>query len=56
MRKADVALATHPTLGEVGGGNGYSVRWNLAKPVWEYTRHNGQADLIRQRIDGQTGE
>lgn len=55
-RKTDEALAQHPTLDELGDGNGYSVRWNLAKLVGEYTRHNGHADLIRERIDGQTGE
>jgi len=32
------------------------VRWNLAKLIGEYARHNGHADLIRERIDGQTGE
>ncbi len=56
MRRTDDALAQHPTLTEVGAGNGYSVRWNLAKLVGEYARHNGHADLIRERIDGQTGE
>lgn len=56
MRQSDVALARHPTLDEVGGGNGYTVRWNLTKLVGEYARHNGHADLIRERIDGQTGE
>ena len=56
MRKTDEALARHPTLDELGDGNGYSVRWNLAKLVGEYARHNGHADLIRERIDGQTGE
>jgi len=56
MRKTDDALARHPTLDELGDGNGRSVRWNLAKLVGEYARHNGHADLIRERIDGQTGE
>ncbi|MFN7151016.1 MAG: DinB family protein [Microthrixaceae bacterium] len=56
MRKTDEALARHSTLDEVGEGNGYSVRWNLTKLVGEYARHNGHADLIRERIDGQTGE
>ena len=56
MRKTDEALAKHPTLDELGDGNGYSVRWNLAKLIGEYARHNGHADLIRERIDGQTGE
>lgn len=56
MRKTDEALAMHRSLGERGEGNGYSVRWNLAKLIGEYARHNGHADLIRERIDGQTGE
>lgn len=56
MRKTDDALGAHPTLDEVCDGNGYSVRWNLAKLIGEYARHNGHADLIRERIDGQTGE
>lgn len=56
MRKTNEALARHPTLDELGDGNGYSVRWNLAKLIGEYARHNGHADLIRERIDGQTGE
>ncbi len=56
MRRTNEALAQHPTLDELGEGNGYSVRWNLAKLVGEYARHNGHADLIRERIDGQTGE
>ena len=40
----------------VAGGNGYSLRWNLQKLIGEYARHNGHADLIRERIDGRTGE
>ena len=35
---------------------GRSVRWNLQKLVGEYARHNGHADLLRERIDGATGE
>jgi hypothetical protein len=37
-------------------GNRLSVRWNLVKLVQEYARHNGHADLLRERIDGATGE
>ena len=55
-RRTDDALARHSTLADKGGGNGHSVRWNLTKLVGEYARHNGHADLIRERIDGQTGE
>jgi hypothetical protein len=32
------------------------VRWNLIKVIQEYARHNGHADLIRECIDGATGE
>jgi 2Fe-2S type ferredoxin (ISC system) len=37
-------------------GNGRSVRWNLQKLIGEYAHHNCHADLICERIDGQTGE
>jgi hypothetical protein len=55
-RATDDAIAAIQHLDEVGGGNRYSVRWNLQKLVGEYARHNGHADLIRERIDGATGE
>jgi hypothetical protein len=53
---ADERVAQHTALDSVGGGNGYSLRWNLVKLIGEYARHNGHADLLRERIDGQTGE
>jgi hypothetical protein len=56
MRAADAAFERHSTLDSVGAGNKGSLRWNLQKLVGEYARHNGHADLIRERIDGQTGE
>ncbi len=43
-------------LDDAGGANGRTLRWNLQKLVGEYARHNGHADLIRERIDGATGE
>ncbi len=43
-------------LADTEGANGRSLRWNLQKLVGEYARHNGHADLIRERIDGTTGE
>jgi Protein of unknown function (DUF664) len=33
-----------------------SVRWIYLHMLEEYARHNGHADLLRQRIDGATGE
>jgi hypothetical protein len=56
MGTADERFAAHATLDSVGAGNGRSLRWDLQKLVGEYARHNGHADLIRERIDGQTGE
>ncbi len=56
VRRTDVAIGTHPTLDEVGEGNGFGVRWNLAKLIGEYARHNGHADILRERLDGQRGE
>lgn len=53
---ADQAINAHPSLDAVGAGNGRTVRWNLLKLIGEYARHNGHADIIRERIDGQTGE
>ncbi len=37
-------------------GQHYSLRWILCHLVEEYARHNGHADLIRESIDGLTGE
>ena len=39
-----------------GGQGRVSLRWVLVHLVEEYARHNGHADLIRQSIDGETGE
>jgi hypothetical protein len=37
-------------------GRRLSARWVLGHMVEEYARHNGHADLLRERIDGVTGE
>jgi uncharacterized damage-inducible protein DinB len=34
----------------------FTLRWILVHLIEEYARHNGHADLIRQAIDGRTGE
>jgi uncharacterized damage-inducible protein DinB len=36
-------------------GRSLTVRWVMVHMIEEYARHNGHADLIRQRIDGVTG-
>lgn len=33
-----------------------SLRWVLVHMVEEYARHNGHADLLRERIDGAVGQ
>jgi uncharacterized damage-inducible protein DinB len=37
-------------------GTPCSVRWTLVHMVEEYARHNGHADLLRERIDGRVGD
>jgi uncharacterized damage-inducible protein DinB len=37
-------------------GRAPSLRWILCHMIEEYARHNGHADLIRESIDGVTGE
>ncbi|MGV9779126.1 DinB family protein [Streptosporangium sp. NPDC003464] len=37
-------------------GQDCSHRWILVHMIEEYARHNGHADLLRERIDGVTGE
>jgi uncharacterized damage-inducible protein DinB len=39
----------HPRFGPM------SLRWILCHMASEYQRHNGHADLLRERIDGRTG-
>jgi uncharacterized protein DUF664 len=56
QQRADERITAHTSFDDVGDGNRRSVRWNLTKLVGEYARHNGHADLIRERIDGRTGE
>jgi hypothetical protein len=34
----------------------FNLRWIMLHLIEEYARHNGHADLIRESIDGETGE
>ncbi|MFC4123530.1 DinB family protein [Nocardia rhizosphaerae] len=36
-------------------GRPVSLRWIYVHMIEEYARHNGHADLLRERIDGSTG-
>jgi uncharacterized damage-inducible protein DinB len=37
-------------------GRAASLRWILTHMIEEYARHNGHADLLRESVDGRTGE
>ncbi|NEY34406.1 DUF664 domain-containing protein [Streptomyces sp. PRKS01-65] len=37
-------------------GEPCSLRWIYTHMIEEYARHNGHADLVRERLDGATGE
>ena len=37
-------------------GRSPSLRWIVVHMIEEYARHNGHADLLREAVDGQTGE
>jgi hypothetical protein len=39
-----------------GKKNSYTLRWFYQYLIKEYARHLGHADLLRERIDGATGE
>ncbi len=55
---ADAIIAAH-SLDDIDvrpDEEGDSLRWILVHLVEEYARHNGHADLLRERIDGETGE
>lgn len=37
-------------------GERYNLRWLYTHMIEEYARHNGHADLVRERVDGATGD
>lgn len=56
---ADAFVAEAPDLditGEESYRGAMSLRWVLVHMIEEYARHNGHADLLRQRIDGAVGQ
>jgi uncharacterized damage-inducible protein DinB len=57
VRRARSILSNIKSLDEVGTNRGsdVSARWVLVHMIEEYARHNGHADLLRERIDGATG-
>ena len=54
-------LATADGLGALSDevlddGQRFSLRWIVCHLIEVYARHNGHADLLRESIDGATGE
>jgi uncharacterized damage-inducible protein DinB len=57
LAAADAVAAALPLDHEfVLRGTTRSLRWVYLHMIEEYARHNGHADLIRERIDGRTGD
>jgi uncharacterized damage-inducible protein DinB len=55
-RKAEAAAPSLEVTGVQRSGRRLSLRWILVHMIEEYARHNGHADLLRERIDGSTGD
>jgi uncharacterized damage-inducible protein DinB len=55
---ADRAVAALPLEHEftTSRGSTISLRWVYIHMIEEYARHNGHADLLRERLDGTTGD
>lgn len=59
--RAEIASARQHCTGRALAGTGrfmgqdVSLRWIYVHMIEEYARHNGHADLLRERIDGATG-
>ena len=58
-RAAREIVANASSLEQTGmrkrDGLPFSLRWLLVYIIAEYARHNGHADLLRERLDGRTG-
>jgi len=53
--RAIVAARDLEQTGRHPSGEEHSLRWILIHMIEEYSRHNGHADLLRERIDGAVG-
>jgi len=49
-------MAAHQLDDIFGKKNSHTLRWFYLYLIKEYARHLGHADLLRERIDGATGE
>jgi hypothetical protein len=44
------------SVGKDSSGEPFNLRWIMLHMIEEYARHNGHADLLRESVDGETGE
>jgi uncharacterized damage-inducible protein DinB len=56
LKLADAAVAGLPLDHEFQHRTTRSLRWVYLHLIEEYARHNGHADLLRERLDGATGD
>jgi hypothetical protein len=49
-------MAAHQLDDTFGPNQSHTLRWFCLYLIKEYARHLGHADLLRERVDGQTGE
>jgi Protein of unknown function (DUF664) len=54
-REIVAAASLDDTGTKLRTGEPFSLRWLLVHMIAEYARHNGHADLLRERTDGATG-
>ncbi len=55
-RDAAAGRSLDETFSHPGSGARFDLRWLYLHMIEEYARHNGHADLLRERIDGVTGD
>jgi uncharacterized damage-inducible protein DinB len=55
-RRNIAAAESLDVLGTYRTGHKVPLRWIMNHMIEEYARHNGHADLLRERLDGTTGE
>ncbi len=55
-REAAAARALDDTFVSPRSGKTFDLRWIYTHMIEEYARHNGHADILREQIDGVTGD
>ncbi|MER7752590.1 DinB family protein [Kitasatospora sp. NPDC097643] len=55
-RRASAGLSLDTAGKRLRHGQEVTLRWILVHMIEEYARHNGHADLLRELVDGKTGE